>query len=369
MLAPVRSLQFGAPGMLHDLMSRHRAAILEQCLRQLKSDYPERSEAELMDGLPGFLDGAIVRLQDDCAATNGGGQLPSSAESATARHGLERRRQGFDMASVVRDYTLIAEVVSGLAIEHGEAPAPREFQLLTRCIDEAIKSAVESYRLEERSFEARERAEYLGQLAHELRNAVSTALMGFEMIQRSRLGGDGHTADVVRRALRESAQLINQTLAETRLSSGVIVERERLLVAGLFEEVVAAAFPEREIALDLDVAPGLEVVGDQRLLLSTLSNLVQNAIKFSADQQRVVLRARANGDQVYMEIEDRCGGLPEGVCERMFQPFVQQSPDRRGVGLGLSIARRAIEAHGGTIDVRNMPGVGCVFSVSIPRGC
>jgi signal transduction histidine kinase len=354
--------------MLYDLMSRHRTEILDQCLRQLKDQYPERSETELIESLPSFVDQVIDRLRHDRAQPSDGGQSGGSADSTTVKHGLERKRQGFEIGSVVRDYALICEVVSGLAIEYGETPAPREFQLLTRCVDEAIASAVESYRVEERSFEARERAEYLGQLAHELRNAISTALIGFDLVQKGRVAIDGRTGEVVRRALRRSTQLINQTLAEARLSSGVTVERQRLGVAGLFAEVAAGAFPEREIALDLDVAPDLEVVGDPRLLLSTLSNLVQNAIKFSGDQQRVVLRARAAGDLVNMEIEDRCGGLPEGVCERMFKPFMQHSADLRGVGLGLAIARRAVEAHGGTIGVRNLPGVGCVFSVWIPNG-
>ena len=355
--------------MLYELMSRHRTEILDHCLRQLKRDYPDRDELELMESLPIFVDEVIDRLRRDSEPPASGGPPGNGADSVTVKHGLERRRRGFEIGSVVRDYALICDVVSGLAIEYGETPAPREFQLLTRCVDEAIATAVESYRVEERSFEARERAEYLGQLAHELRNAVSTALIGFDMLQKGKVAIDGRTADVVRRALRQSTQLINQTLAETRLSSGVMVERQRLAVAGLFAEVAAAAFPEREIALDLDVAPDLEVVGDPRLLLSTLSNLVQNAIKFSGDHQRVVLRARALGDRVSMEIEDRCGGLADGACERMFQPFVQQSRDRRGVGLGLVIARRAVEAHGGTIDVRNLPGVGCVFSVCIPSGC
>jgi signal transduction histidine kinase len=354
--------------MLHDLMTRHRTEILDQCLRQLKGKYPERNEVELMESLPNLVDEMIRRLRHDCEQSSPRMPARVDANSPTVQHGLVRRRQGFEISSVVRDYALICDVVSSLAIECGETPATREFQLLTRCMDDAIASAVESYRIEERSFEARERAEFLGQLAHELRNSVSTALLGFELMQKGRVAVDGRTADVVRRALTQSTHLINQTLAETRLSSGMTVDRQRLGVAGLFAEVAAGAFPEREIALHLDVEPDLEVVGDQRLLLSTLSNLVQNAIKFSGDQQRVVLRARAAGNLVNMEIEDRCGGLPNGVSETLFQPFVQQSADRRGVGLGLAIARRAVEAHGGTIDVRDMPGLGCVFSVSIPRG-
>jgi signal transduction histidine kinase len=349
--------------MLYDLISQHRTEVLDHCLQQLRGTYPDRNDGELLESLPTFVDEVIERLrpgQADAALT------PGDVNSPTVQHGLVRRRQGFEIASVVRDYALVCEVVSDLAIEYGETPAPQEFQVLTRCVDEAIACAVESYRVEERTFEARERAEFLGILAHELRNAVSTALIGFEMIRKGKVAVDGRTAEVVTRALAHSTHLINQTLAETRLASGLTAERQRLRVSNLFAEVAAGAFPERDIVIDLDVPPELDVVGDPRLLLSTLSNLLQNAIKFSRDHAHVILRARHTGEGLCLEVEDRCGGLAEGASERFFQPFVQGSGDRRGVGLGLAIARRAIEAHGGRIEVRNLPGIGCVFSAYLP---
>ena len=68
-----------------------------------------------------------------------------------------------------------------------------------------------------------------------------------------------------------------------------------------------------------------------------------------------------------IEVEDNCGGLPPGDAERMFQPFTQDSADKSGLGLGLSICRRSVEAIGGVLSVRNRPGVGCVFTVDLPR--
>jgi hypothetical protein len=70
---------------------------------------------------------------------------------------------------------------------------------------------------------------------------------------------------------------------------------------------------------------------------------------------------------VLIEVEDECGGLPEGKVESMFQSFEQLDQDRTGLGLGLSISRRAIEACGGTLTVRDVPGIGCVFTIDLPR--
>jgi signal transduction histidine kinase len=70
---------------------------------------------------------------------------------------------------------------------------------------------------------------------------------------------------------------------------------------------------------------------------------------------------------VLIEVEDQCGGFPEGKAKVVFAPFEQHHADRSGLGLGLSIARRAVEANLGTLTVRDMPGIGCVFVIDLPR--
>ena len=67
-----------------------------------------------------------------------------------------------------------------------------------------------------------------------------------------------------------------------------------------------------------------------------------------------------------MEIEDQCGGLPEGKTEELFIPFVQRGGDRSGFGLGLAITKAAIETHRGRVQVSNLPGRGCIFMATFP---
>jgi hypothetical protein len=105
---------------------------------------------------------------------------------------------------------------------------------------------------------------------------------------------------------------------------------------------------------------------DRQLFASAISNVLQNAFKFSRPSGNVCLRAHSQADRVSIEIEDECGGLAPGAAEAMFRPFERGGTDRTGLGLGLAISREAVAADGGTISVRDIPGKGCVFTVDMP---
>jgi signal transduction histidine kinase len=116
-----------------------------------------------------------------------------------------------------------------------------------------------------------------------------------------------------------------------------------------------------------EVDASIAIVGNRDHLLAALINLLQNACKFSQPHTEVTLHAYAVGDRVFIDVKDRCGGLPDGFADKMFKPFTQGGFDRSGLGLGLSIARRTVEAEGGSLTVRDVPGTGCVFTLSLPR--
>jgi signal transduction histidine kinase len=110
----------------------------------------------------------------------------------------------------------------------------------------------------------------------------------------------------------------------------------------------------------------LSIDADPQLLTSAVMNLLHNAFKNTPSGGHVVLRARAEEGRLLIETEDECGGLPQGKGD-LFQVFGdRRGSDRSGLGLGLSIARKAVRAHGGEIHIRNMPGKGCVFVIEVP---
>jgi hypothetical protein len=116
-----------------------------------------------------------------------------------------------------------------------------------------------------------------------------------------------------------------------------------------------------------DVDPLLGVEGNRDLLLAALANLLHNAFKFTQPQSEVTLNAYALGDRILIDIKDHCGGLPPGNAEKMFTPFTQRGEDKTGLGLGLSISRQSVSADGGLLSVTNMPGIGCTFTINLPR--
>jgi signal transduction histidine kinase len=114
-----------------------------------------------------------------------------------------------------------------------------------------------------------------------------------------------------------------------------------------------------------DVDARLAVSASRDLLFSALGNLLQNAFKFTRHHTEVTLDAYAVGDRILIDVKDHCGGLSADDVDTMFQPFRQNGVDR--TGLGLSIARRSVEASGGILSVRDISAIGCVFTISLPR--
>ena len=98
-----------------------------------------------------------------------------------------------------------------------------------------------------------------------------------------------------------------------------------------------------------------------------MTNLLQNAFKYTPSCGYVRLNAYAMADRIRIDVEDQCGGLDGGDVEKMFLPFVRAGSDLSGLGLGLALSRRSVELFGGTLTAVNLPAVGCVFTVNLPR--
>jgi signal transduction histidine kinase len=350
--------------VLHQFLESKRDEIIERTkVKVAARAVPRATETELTHGVPLFFGQLIETLK--------GSKLPNREMDAGAtKHGNDMLRLGFTVSQVVHDYGNVCQAVTELAFELNAQITVDEFHTLNHCLDDAIAKAVTEYgRLREQSL-ADQESERLGALAHELRNCLNTAMLSFGILKAGAVGISGSTGALLDRSLKGLNDLIDRSLAQVRLES-TVQRREETLLAEFVEEVEIAAIIEakakgHQLTVE-SVEYGVLIDADRQLLAAAVANLLQNAFKFTHNPGHVWLRTHATADRVFIEIEDQCGGLPTGDGEALFRPFQQRSSDRSGVGLGLSISRKAVELHGGEIRVRNLPGKGCVFTVELPR--
>ena len=354
--------------MLHEFISINREAIVLRCRAKVATrSVPPPTEAEINHGVPLFLDQLVTTLR------GGQDQLNPEISRSAVLHGHDLLRQGFTVSQVVHDYGDICQSITELALEQDAPISTDDFRTLNRCLDDAIAGAVTEFgrgrnqsTLDGADARGHER---LGFLAHELRNLLNTSILAFDVLQTGDVGVGGSTGKVLRRSLLGARDLIGRSLAEVRLTQG-IQNREQFAVAGFIEEAAQAArleADERDITFTVTpVQDGVEIEADRQVLASVISNLLQNAVKFTRPRTIVTLRVDAGIERVLIEVEDECGGL-SGDTANVFRPFDQRGANRSGLGLGLAYCKWAVEANGGRISVRTVPGKGCLFTVDLPR--
>ncbi len=366
--------------MLHQFLTEHRGALIERCRARVSARRaPVATPAELEYGIPIFLDQLAGMLARDAelapdTARKAPDELEPGADADATRHGRELLRSEFTIEQVVHDYGDLCQSITELAAEQAVPITVREFGILNIRLDNAIAGAVTEFARQQKADKADETElelnERLGVVAHEMRNLLNTSILAVSAIKRGSVGFGGATAAALDRSLLGMRTLIDRTLADVRLKGGE-ASRESIEIGRFIAEVrVAAAFEaeQKGCALTvLAVEPGMRVMADRHILASAVTNLLQNAFKFTRPGSDVRLKAHASDGRVLIDVEDECGGLPDGAAKVMFVPFSQAGPDRSGVGLGLSLSREGIEAQGGTLSVRSIPGKGCVFTIDLPR--
>jgi hypothetical protein len=195
-------------------------------------------------------------------------------------------------------------------------------------------------------------------------------MLALEALKRSNGEIAGSAGAILDRSLKGMQDLCARALVDIRLRVGIPERRARVLVSEFVEEAHVSATPEAKArGLELVVTgvdPGLAIDIDREIMAGALANLLQNAFKFTRPRSRVLLKAFSSTDRVLIEVEDECGGLPEGDSEDLFHLFEQRGRDRSGMGLGLGISRRGVELNGGALYVRNLQDRGCVFTIDLP---
>ena len=352
---------------LYEFVTQFRADIIARASARLGSrPAPQGGQDDLESGVPAFLTQVAETLRRETSA------VPFDASAigdSAARHGAALLTQGYSVAEVVHAYGDVCQAVTEAAIDWNVSISTEEFHTLNRCLDTAIAEAVTEHTRIDAAARAALETERLGHVAHESRNHLNAALLAFEGLRDGKIGINGSTGAVLGRNLMHLKEILDRTAADVRMAA-LPPHRERVVLAHLLGDLAVTAALQAEyrgLAFALEpVDAAMAVQADPPLLVSAVTNLLGNAFKFTPAGGHVALAARRSGTRVRISVTDECGGITE-PRSNPFKAFGERrGTDRSGLGLGLSIARRAVRSHGGDIRIENMPGTGCVFIIDLP---
>ena len=362
-----RTTKDGTP-MLYEFITTYRDAIITRAREKLTArPWPAASEQELVNGVPFFL----TQLSDTLRAESVGTPRTEEAVGDTAtRHGRDLLARGFTVSQVVHDYGDICQAVTEIALEQSAPITTHEFKTLNRLLDTATAEAVTEHAritAESRTTQEFERA---GHVAHETRDLLNTAMLAYQALKQGTVAINGSTGAVLGRSLIGLRDLVVRSLAEIRMGTDQQVP-ERVAVAPFLSDIAIAGAlhaDSRKLKFVVELGdPMWAITADPQVLASAVTNLLNNAFKFTPTGGAVILRALSNDEaRILIEVEDECGGIPHSDGDA-FEAFGERrGADRTGLGLGLSMARKAVQAQGGDINIRNLPGRGCVFVIDVP---
>lgn len=346
---------------LSALISQHKGSIIDRWTHKVadRLGLTPTTLPQLVNALPDFLDELAVCLErpPEGWAHSEGAML----------HGLHREEMGLDIGGLAEEFGMVAETILDVAMATGMTPTPDEAAALARLIGRGTAESVRAYASARDRQLAQATARHFSFVAHELRTPLHTARLAVHLLST---GGRDPSQLVARlqRAHDQLAALVDNTLLGVRLGDEQTIQPSQHSTHALMREAVAnvdmlAARRGIEVRVE---GEDLEVMVDVKLLVSALTNLLVNGVKFSREGGAVTIRSRSADDRVLLEVDDSCGGLPDELPSRLFQPFVQASRDRSGFGLGLAIVKQAVEAHSGAVRVVNRPPQGCRFVVELP---
>ncbi len=361
---------------LADLIKQERQTLLSQWRIQVRGLASARhlDIPTLNDHMPSLLDELATELKLNSEST-----IPEVLlEDSPPAHGLQRLQEAFDIAEVVAEYNILRGCLHDLATENGINLQGKPFHVVNRVFDHAIGLALETYATQQAREVKLRREEYLAFVAHDLRTPLfAISLTGRVLEQSLPKRGYGEDAAQMLKSLRRSVQqlegLVQKVLEEnTHLEAdkGIHLERRLFdlwpLVERLRDDLALVAESAGTHIIN-HVPDDLVVYADASLLQRILQNLVTNAVKYTPNGV-VTIGAKdlVDDHSVACWVSDNGKGIPDEMLGKIFDKGETDAERDDGTGLGLAIVQTFTEAHGGTVTVESVLGVGSTFIFTLP---
>lgn len=222
---------------------------------------------------------------------------------------------------------------------------------------------------------SRLKSEFIAAASHELRTPLTSVQMGIHLLLESDAGTlDERQREILQVCREDSARLdrlMRELLDLSTIESGAVTPqlvptRPATLLADAVDPL-RLQVEARGVRLDVDAPPDLPHVSvDRSQIERVIGNLVTNAMRATPAGGAITVAAAGRGDEVAISVTDTGAGIPRDFLPRIFEPFVQvPRASGGGAGLGLTISRRIVEAHGGRLTVHSEPGRGSTFTFTV----
>jgi two-component system, OmpR family, phosphate regulon sensor histidine kinase PhoR len=350
------------------LIKRSKEALLADWESQIKAlpDMQHLDRPALRDHMPDIVDELAQKLEQ-----RSGANRPDSS----LLHHDHRLRSGVTIAQVVEEYKALRACIAALAEKSSLHFVGEPHRIVNAIIDDGIKAATEAYFEQWSKDEKRRREEYLTFVVHDLRSPLAAIYNAIHLMEPEiKKIPDNERARTILSAIKRNIErmqaLIVKLLQEERnisTPSNIKVNRYTTVLYSIAESTVRTLAP-------LAAGSGTKVTNqiprdmvatiDGELIERVFQNLLSNAIEY-APKGAVVIDARTTDDGWLCTISDNGRGMSAEQCAQLFaQP--PRSHKHGGRGLGLGVAKRIIEAHGGALNIESEPGKGTTVSITIP---
>jgi signal transduction histidine kinase len=361
------SMAIGRESRLAELLIRKKSEIVRRFVDDARETGASNAlpDETIVDSLGDYVEELANAVRSDWSARPN----TAAADTVAASHAEQRFQHGYDIASLVREYAALQEILCDVLMKDGTDIPFAEVRALFKHVTDGIAKAASKYAALRDAELRRRTADHIAFLAHELRNPLSSALMATTLVRARGEVKESRAFNALERGLSKATQLIDDALVSVRSAEVNHLDCTTLDLGTLLREIVVESEEEaaaKDVRMDVEVSGDVAISADPKVLRSALSNLIRNAVKFSRAGGGICVRTRHTRSRVIIEVEDSCGGLPPGAEQKLFDPYVQAGTDRSGFGLGLAIAKQAAEAHSGELRLHNLPGKGCVFVLDLP---
>ena len=359
---------------LADIFGQSQEEIVDEWRLQVGELLRERhlDKPTLTDHMPDL----IAEITRDLELCRDGSIAAVQTRGSPPVHGVQRFHDGLDVGEVVGEYNLLRVAFITVAERHDLYLVGEAARIINWRIDEAVRLSVMAFAAQQALMRKEQEEEHLAFVAHDLRTPLNAACLLVDQLKygldEKTFSASGNLFEILQRNLQRVSDLVAKVVD---LKSGPSVpgtsfrpERRTFELWPLVERLIIdlqSVASKHDIKVVNEIPHSLTMFADAGLISQVFQNLLGNAFKYAAQGQVVVTASEVHG-AVHCVIQDSGTGIPLEMLARVFDKLTTD-PEGEGTGLGLTIVKQIVEAHGGSVSAENAQGSGATLRFSIPR--